>query len=87
MCAPCTIQMNKAPSLCTQTLVTVADHQGRPPVAVGDSGFSQEKRRELRSPASPCTAGRRLMRMAALERFRRGLAVVTGDHRLVLDGP
>ena len=31
--------------------------------------------------------GPRLMQMVMLERFRRGLAVVTGDHRLVWDGP
>ena len=31
--------------------------------------------------------GPRLMQMVMLERFRRGLAVINGDHRLAVDGP
>ena len=77
----------KASSPCTPRLLAAAYHRARTPVAARRSRSSQKKRAELRSMTSPCTAGPRLMQMVTLERFRRGLAVVTGDHRLVWDGP
>ena len=67
-------------------LLLAAYHRVRPPAASGGGGSSQEKRRKLRSPTSPCTAGRDVMQMAVFDRFRRVLSVIPGNQRLVLDG-
>ena len=67
-------------------LLIAADLRVRPAVAVRGGGCRQEKCRKLRSPTSPCTAGRGVMQMAVFDRFRRVLSVIPGDQRLVLDG-
>ena len=67
-------------------LLIAAYHRARPDVAARGGGSSQEKCRKLRSPTSPCTAGRGVMQMAVFDRFRRVLSVIPGDQRLVLDG-
>ena len=82
---PCTLQLIKSSSLCMMKELTAAYHHGRPRVAARGSRIIQEKRSELRCPTSLCTVGRGSMQMAALERLRRGLAVISGDQRLVIE--
>ena len=67
-------------------LLIAAYHRVPPAVAARGGGCSQEKCRKLRSPTSPCTAGRGVMQMAVFDRFRLVISVIPGDQRLVLDG-
>ena len=75
----------KASSPSMPRLLIAAYHQARPTVAARGGGCSQEKCRKLRSPTSPCTAGRGVMQMAVFDRFRLVMSVIPGDQRLVLD--
>ena len=81
-----TCRLSKASNPSTPRLLGAAYHWARPPLAARRSGSSQEKRRELRSLTSPCAMRRAMMPVAAFERFRRALAVSSGDQQLVLDG-
>ena len=80
------LQMSKSSRPCALLLLHAAFYRVQSATPARGGKCSQEQRRQLRSPTCSSAAGHAMRHMAALERFRRGLAVSSGGKRVVVDG-